>query len=158
LNNGTLAGFGTLISNDFSVENGVISQHLAGAGTLSVNNGSVTLSNSNFYTGGTHLTSGTLNIDSVANLGDGTVIFRGGFLRTNASMTLPMILESDTNGGGIDCQFATTITGAASFNPTSTFTKSGPGTLILPSGNPNFGSLTISAGEVWFNGSVTPTI
>lgn len=129
--------------NNVAGQNGNIIK--SGAGTL-------TLSNTNTYTGSTTIGGGILNANATAALGGGsatnTLIFTGGTLQAAGTITSPstrtVTLSStgliDTNGNGVS--IAGVVSGAGGL------TKSGAGTLTLSNTNTYTGATTITAGTL----------
>jgi autotransporter-associated beta strand protein len=94
--------------------------------------GSVTISNSNSYTGGTILSSGLLNIGNAGALGSGTVTIAGGTLGT-------------ASGG------TTTLSSGGTELWAGNFAYVGPGALNLAGGSINLGvtpTINVSAGSL----------
>jgi fibronectin-binding autotransporter adhesin len=140
------AGGGTF--NGFSSS---ISGPIGGSGGLTkIGTGTLTLSGTNTYTGGTFLNAGALAISADGNLGDaaGRVTFNGGTLRFAASTTLantrPMTLNADgvIDTNGFDAGIAGVIGGLGGL------VKNGTGTLFLAAGNTYVGGTTINAGAI----------
>ena len=81
----TLTG-ATAVSRGMTVQatGGTISGQISGAGSLNTSvGGTLVLSASNSYSGGTTLSGGTLEADTAGALGSGAVTFAGGALRAN---------------------------------------------------------------------------
>lgn len=140
---------------------------MSGTGAFEVNNGSVTLSGNNTFSGNISLSGGTLIANSAENIGisgplgqGGTVSFTGGTLQYSVANQFDYSSRFDTangqsysiNSGGQSVTLATGLGGAS-----STFSKSGSGTVNL-SGTSSFGGLTtVSAGKVVFQGAKSGT-
>ena len=122
----------------------------AGAGTL-------TLSNSNTYSGATLLNAGTIQLDADNGLGvpTGAVTFNSGTLRLRAAFDLastrPITLQA--GGGTIDTQEFDTLL-AQAISGSGAFTKAGSGTLTLAGANTYTGITTVAGGTLLVNGSV----
>ncbi|PZP55579.1 MAG: hypothetical protein DI586_06375 [Micavibrio aeruginosavorus] len=133
-NNVTLAG---LIRNTGSSTGQLVK---TGAGTL-------TLSGSNTYVGGTTISGGTLNVSANSNLGTGSVTLNGGTLQSGAAYTNTHAMSLGASGGTIDTNgFNTTISSVLS--GTGSLTKTGSGTLYLSGANTYTGDTIISAGTL----------
>jgi autotransporter-associated beta strand protein len=114
--------------------------------------GTLILSATNTYTGGTKLVGGTLSIANSNNIGGSSsqIEFDGGTLRVTATGIANLDSHSvnwNTFDGGIDVDSAGhTFTVSQPLDGSGTFTKSGAGTLVLNSANNHAG--TIAAGGV----------
>ncbi len=124
---------------------------IGGSGGLTkIGAGTLTLSGTNTYTGGTFLNAGTLAISADGNLGDaaGRVTFNGGTLQFAASTTLantrPMTMNADgvIDTNGFDAGIAGVIGGLGGL------VKNGTGTLFLAAGNTYIGGTTINGGAI----------
>ncbi|MBX3452621.1 MAG: autotransporter domain-containing protein [Planctomycetaceae bacterium] len=107
---------------------------MSGSGILvKTGTGTVTLSETNTYQGGTSLNEGVLAVSSENNLGTGALNFNGGTLRTNASMTTSRAISLGLNGGTIDTNGFDSVITTNSFTigGVGTFTKIGEGTLTV---------------------------
>ncbi len=147
----TLNGTGTFqTTSGTSVWSGVFS----GAGVLqTTGTGTLQLSNTNTYSGGTNIYGGTLQISSPGNIGTGTITFGNGsqggtleLLNAFASSTLSLAIAVNAPGGTI--QFD-----AAGQNPVFSGNIFGTsGNLII--NQPNTSTLTLS-GSNPFSGTMT---
>ncbi|MDO4551245.1 MAG: autotransporter-associated beta strand repeat-containing protein, partial [Planctomycetia bacterium] len=124
-------------------------QNLTGAGSLTKTGlGTLTLSGTNDYAGGTTVSGGILSISSDENLGasTGALTLSGGTLKTTADVVLGTRPVTFTTSSVVDVANETTLqmqnlTGAAD----QTLTKNGAGRLDI-SGTLSVGNLTIQAG------------
>ncbi len=119
------------VNPDASAEIDVL---LSGTGGVIKNgDGTLVLSHSNSYQGGTTLSRGTLEIASDANLGASTggITLVDGTLRTTANITSSRSVTLESLGGFDTASGTLTLTAAVS--GTGGFVKSGTGTLILNS-------------------------
>ena len=109
--------------------------------------GTVTLTGSNTYTGGTDLNAGTLQVSSDANLGaaSGGLYFNGGTLRNTAgfSSARPVVLNTV---GTFDTQAPLELTGVVS--GAGALVKVGPDVLTLDGVNTFAGGTTLNAGTL----------
>ncbi|HEY4328695.1 MAG TPA: autotransporter-associated beta strand repeat-containing protein, partial [Phycisphaerae bacterium] len=163
LDGGTITG-GTLTSTaSFEMKNGVASAVLAGgsgqpAGSVPLNKtsaGTVILTGSNTYNGGTNINGGVLQAGSLSALGPaGVISFGGGLLQYSAvnttdysarfSQAAGQMYGVDTNGQAVT--FNTALTSAG-----GTFTKAGAGTLSLNVANTYDGQTTVTGGILRYN-------
>ncbi|MFT4121132.1 autotransporter domain-containing protein [Bradyrhizobium sp.] len=131
---GTISGTGGLVKD--------------GAGTL-------VLSGSNTYRGGTAIGGGILAITSDANLGDagGAVALSGGTLMTIGNFTTDRSIGI-VGSGAINTWAGTTLTVANGISGSGSFTKEGGGTLVL-AGNSSFsGTTDVNNGTLMVTGSL----
>jgi autotransporter-associated beta strand protein len=132
-----------------------ISSVIAGtAGLTKGGLGTLTLSGTNTYTGGTTINAGTLSINSNARLGNtsGGVTFGGGTLQSTASFTSNRGVTVGAGGGTFNTSSGTLTLGGV-ITGTGPLTKSGTGTLTLTADSPSFtGTTTVSAGTLQIGG------
>jgi autotransporter-associated beta strand protein len=120
--------------------------------------GTLVLTGTNTYTGGTFLEGGTLSVSSDANLGDasGGITFEGGMLEvtgtTYTSTARTITLQGA--GGGFDIADAgNTFTLSQALTGNGGFVKSGAGTLTLSGINAYTGATMIDAGTLALSGT-----
>jgi len=130
-----------------------VSQVLSGTGSLTkLGAGTLTLSSSNSYSGGTTIGGGTLSIASDNAIGDSasSLTFSGGILQvtgTGISNLNSHTLNGATFNGGIDVNSAANVfTVSQALSGTGSFTKLGAGTLTLSGSNSYSGGTLVSAG------------
>ena len=138
---------------------------ISGAGSVAmVGTGTLTLTGSNSYAGGTNLVRGVLALGGPDAIGSsGTISFGGGTLQlpsnnatdysTRFSNAISQVYKIDTNGG--DATIAASLSSDG-----GTFEKLGGGTLTLSAANTYSGGTTVSGGtlEVASTGSITHSI
>jgi autotransporter-associated beta strand protein len=162
------------LSNDFGAN--TVSLSLAGAGGVSQNGGTLTLTGANTYTGGTAVSSGTLSIGNATAIGTGTLAITGGTTLSNSSgaaLTLtnnnaqtwvgnptisPTASGMNLGTGAVTLlgnTLLTTNTGSTTVGGAIgdggngyKLTKIGTGTLILSGANTFSGGVTLSAGTL----------
>ncbi len=148
LTGGTLNLNGQTIGNNVALGAGSIDGSGTITGTISgtsaftkAGTGSLTLSGTNTYSGGTNVTLGTLTLGSGTALGTGAVTLTGGTLNLNGQTVGNNVTLSDglLDGAG-------TLNGIVS--GASALTKSGVGTLTLNGNNSYAGGTTLSAGTL----------
>lgn len=126
-----------------------IDASLAGTGGLQKEDlGTLVLSGTNTYTGGTAVNAGTLQISSDANLGDaaGALGIDGATLRTTAAMASARAVTINQGGATVDAQADLGLSGVVS--GAGGLVKTGAGTLTLSGNNSYAGGTTVNAGAV----------
>ncbi len=161
LNGGSIIGTtGVLSSSGYSFNSGTVSAKLAGAGALTkATAGTVTLSGTNTYGGGTNINGGILALESAGALGStGAISFGGGTLQHGGSNTTDYSGRFATGAGqqyrvdtnGVDVAWAGGLTSSGGM-----LTKLGNGTLTLGSNDANAntfsGLTTVSGGTLLLN-------
>ncbi|WP_192871722.1 beta strand repeat-containing protein, partial [Variovorax sp. JS1663] len=124
---GTVRGDGTLVK--------------AGTGTL-------TLTGTNRYRGGTQIDAGTLAVSADANLGraSGALSFNGGTLRTTGAFTTARSIVLDAGGGTLQTDADLTASGIVS--GVGALAKTGAGTLTLTGENTYSGGTDLKEGRI----------
>ena len=162
--NNTITNSGTLKYDAVAISDN-ISRVISGTGTLQVNNGTLTLSGANTYSGNTLLSGGELIVGVAETPGTsgplgvgGTISFTGGTLgfsvnnifdySSRCSAAAGQAYSFDTAG-----QNVTLATGLSSSG--GTLTKVGSGTLTLTGTNTYTGLTTVGFGELVFQGHKT---
>ncbi|MFM8495349.1 MAG: beta strand repeat-containing protein, partial [Planctomycetia bacterium] len=147
---------GTLTSGTFLASSGTVSAALAGTGSLVKDgSGTVVLSGTNSYTGGTTINGGLVQVGSADALGStGTISFGGGGIAYTANNTTDYSGRFSTDTGqlynvnmnGQTATWATSLTSGS----TSSLTRAGTGLLTLT------GTATgIGSGGITINGGTT---
>jgi autotransporter-associated beta strand protein len=126
----------------------------AGSVTVDLTSGSIALSGTNAYSGGTNIEGGTLQVASSSNLGTGAVSFtNGGTLQVASAGSYALAANVGTGGGAIDTDgnvvtWSGTITNASGSAGSLTVTDStapNSGVLILTGTNTYTGGTTITS-------------
>lgn len=140
-NNGTAA-----IASGSATLSGVIS----GVGKLTKSGaGTLVLSGTNTYQGGTEVAAGILSVGADANLGNasGAITLSGGTLAATDTFSTARNI-SITSASAIDVASGKTLTNTGIVSGSLGLTKSGAGTLNLNGVNTYTGTLTVSAGTL----------
>ncbi|UIJ44831.1 autotransporter-associated beta strand repeat-containing protein [Sphingomonas cannabina] len=122
--------------------------------------GTLVLSGTNTYTGGTAINGGTLSISADANLGDATggLSINGGTLNTTATFGSNRAVDL-AGAGTFLTDAATTLTLNGAVSGAGALTKDGAGALVLTAANSYAGGTTVSAGTLQIgNGGTTGSI
>lgn len=146
----TFNGLNWLESTLSSTFSGTISG--TGGKLLKQGNGTLTLTGTNTYTGGTTINAGTLAINNGDALGSGMLTINAGELQADNTLTLNNAVTLG-DAGSIDTG-ANNLTMAGAVGGTGDLTKLGSGTLTFSGANSYSGDLVISAGTVATVGSV----
>jgi fibronectin-binding autotransporter adhesin len=137
-----------------------IASELTGSGGLvKDDHGTLTLTGTNSYTGGTIVKGGNLSVSSDANLGtiSGGLVFAGGTLVNTAAMTTARDIDIRSAGGTLETQADFTASGTISGQ--GKLTKSGIATLTLTGTDTYTGGTRIDAGTLQLgNGGTTGSI
>ncbi|WP_196217485.1 autotransporter-associated beta strand repeat-containing protein, partial [Burkholderia pseudomallei] len=142
-NNGLLA----FDRSDNVTYGGVVS----GSGALTQQGaGTLVLTGTNTYSGGTAINAGKVQVSSDANLGAaaGPLSLDGGILETTASLTSGRATTLNAGGGTLDVDGGTTLTMNGRIRGPGSLTKTDAGTLVLNGANFYTGGTTISDGEL----------
>jgi len=151
---GAAAGNGLYVMSNVSAEVNVtagtqtFSGDIAGAGGLiKTGSGTMILSGTNTYSGGTAINAGTLSVDEDNNLGgaSGALSFGGGTLKTTAGFTSTRNITLNAGGGTIDTD-GNSLTLSGDISDTGGLTKTGSGTMTLSGNNTYSGGTAINAG------------
>jgi fibronectin-binding autotransporter adhesin len=127
---------------------------LTGSGPLTKTGvGTLTLSGTNTYAGGTTISAGLVNFSSLANLGTGTVTLDGGGLQWATGNTLDLSASAQLNrtlgaGGTTFDTNGNNITLASALSGAGALAKTGTGTLTFSADNTYTGPTTLSAGTL----------
>jgi len=165
LTDGTIQN-GTLTGASFDVQNGAVSAVLAGSAGLTKNGtGTVVLSNSNTYTGGTVVNNGVLQLNTDQALGSnstsGTTVNSGGALLLNNvaySNVQPLFINGVGSGSGALLNNGTSSYAGPITASTNATINAGGGNLSLGDLTKNGTVLTLTGGGVVnVNGVVSGT-
>jgi fibronectin-binding autotransporter adhesin len=134
------AGFTTTIGSVLAGPSGLTKSDL----------GTLVLTGTNSYAGGTAITGGVLQIAADASLGaaSGGLALDGGTLRTTASLASARATTLGPGGGTFETAPGTSFTLNGAVGGASALTKTGTGTLILGGTNSYAGGTAVNAGTV----------
>ena len=124
---------------------------ISGSGTVrQAGTGTLVLTGSNSYGGGTVIESGTLSVSADANLGaaSGGLTLGGGTLATTASFVSTRTVTLTTGGGTFDVSASTTLTLSGAIGGGGSLTKTGDGMLMLTGTNTYEGGTIVNAGTL----------
>ena len=131
---------------------GVIDDSGGNAALVKIGSGTLTLTGTNTYAGGTVINGGAISVAADANLGDaaGTLALGGGTLQTTASFSTARATTLNAGGGIFNTASGTTLTHGGSIGGTGVLIKSGTGTLTLTGNNLYSGGTTVTGGLINF--------
>jgi len=133
---------------------------IGGVGSLTkVDSGTLVLTNTNIYQGGTAINGGTVQVSADNNLGaqSGPLSFNGGTLNATATFTSGRTTTLFSGGGTFDVNPDTTLTLSGAIGGSGGLTKVDSGTLVFTGANNTYtGGTTISAGTL--QAGVTDTL
>lgn len=168
---GSLAGAGSVTLGSATLTTGVdgtsttFSGTISGAGAVTkAGAGTLILSGTNTYTGGTRVAAGTLSVAAAGNLGPGALT-----LMNNATLAITgtgafansVILAAADPGFAVAAGATATWNGVIAdlLNVPAALSLTGPGTMILTAANTYTGGTTVSAGTLQIGaGGVTGSI
>jgi len=160
-------------SNSFAIKNGggktnIVSGTLTKSGVLSDDSGAsaagsfeklgagtLILSGTNTYTGGTVISAGTLQIASDANLGGsaGAITLDGGALAITASSTIARAMVVNAGNGSVDVDTGDIVTLTGVVSGAGDLELTGSGTVILTGTNTHTGATNLTSGLLSLDGS-----
>ncbi|MEI6116299.1 MAG: autotransporter domain-containing protein [Burkholderiales bacterium] len=156
LSDGFASNLPTVLSQNTSLSTAgvaMLAGNIAGPGSLTLTNGTLTLAGNNTYTGGTEIAGGTLIIGSDSNLGanSGALTFSGGALQTVSTMTSARAVNL-SSVAVIEPDINTTLTLSGALTGTGGILMMGDGKLALSGNNTFSGGTGVFSGTVAING------
>lgn len=146
----SLAGAATFRNNNAG-QGWLVGAGINGAGSLAKTGaGTLTLTGSNSYGGGTLLNAGTVDINAAAALGSGALTFAGGTLQTPYTFTIGSSVTLNTGNGTFDLQGGT-LTLAGVVGGIGALIMNSTGTLVLTNANTYGGGTTANGGILNIN-------
>nr|WP_246591735.1 autotransporter-associated beta strand repeat-containing protein [Aminobacter anthyllidis] len=147
---GSATGAGTIeASTAFNFNAGSYATKLTGTAVLNkIGSGTVTLTGTNTYTGGTNLSGGMLSVASDASLGNGALSFSGGTLNATASFATGRDATLGASGGGLSADAGMTLTYNGLLSGAGALSTSGAGTVVLGAANTYAGGTAVNAGTL----------
>ncbi|RDS82181.1 hypothetical protein DWU98_09045 [Dyella monticola] len=149
---------------DFNTLTGVTVQDsgdISGTGGLvKTGNGTLIVSGSNTFSGGTLIDGGVVQIDNGSSLGTGTILLSGGTLQTTASLNNNQNVVASGNVG-VNVNAGTSTLMAGNIQQTSgsgCFVKSGSGTLDFTGNEVLSGGTCVQEGMLRANGSLVSNV
>ena len=153
---GVTLGAATLTVGGDNTSPGAYAGSITGTGALNkIGTGTLTLTGSNLYSGGTTFANGVINVGSVGALNStGNLVFTGGTLQYSSANTLDYssrlvssssAITIDTNGQNV------TYGSAIAASNSGGLTKLGAGTLLLKGTDAYTGATTVNAGTLATN-------
>jgi autotransporter-associated beta strand protein len=121
-----------------------------GGSLVKIGSGTLTLTGTNTYDGGTTINGGLINFSAANNFGSGQVTLNGGGLQWAAGTTTDIsgqLASIGSSGATFDTN-GNTVTFANSLSGTGGVTKAGLGTLTLSGANTYTGTTTVTAGTL----------
>ncbi len=130
----------------------------AGNALTKIGTGTLVLSAANTYAGDTVINGGIVQISDDGNLGSGgSLVFGGGgtleLLTGFSPPTMGRAVTLNAGGGTIRTDTGVTVTFSSNFTGSGSFTKSGPGTLVLLNASSYTGGTIVSGGTLQGNTS-----
>ncbi|MBZ9738665.1 autotransporter-associated beta strand repeat-containing protein [Mesorhizobium sp. CO1-1-4] len=128
-----------------------IASNLTGSSQLvKTDAGTLVLSGTNSYSGGTAINGGTVQVSADGNLGNasGGLSLDGGTLHTTASINSARAVALNAGGGTFDTDAATSLALNSIVAGAGALTKEGAGTLILAGANSYQGGTVINDGTI----------
>lgn len=135
--------------------NGTYAHVISGSGAVEKTQaGTLFLTQTNTYTGGTAINDGTISITTDANLGAaaGGLFFDGGTLATTADITTARDTILAAQGGSFATNAATKLSITSVIAGAGSLSKAGDGTLVLSGANTYTGGTVVEAGTLFIDG------
>ncbi len=167
-NSPAIAITGALLPNSLTVNNSATAYTFGGTGSIGgatgitkLGNGTLTIANTNSFTGAVSISKGVVSVGTLANggtnsaLGSGTAISLGDSVNTGdlqytgLTASTNRALTLNPGGGIVEVTNAgSSLTASGIVSGTGAFSKSGPGTLIFTGANTYSGTTTVNGGTL----------
>jgi autotransporter-associated beta strand protein len=160
---GSLAGAGSVTLGAATLFTGGDNTSTTFSGTISgsgglikIGPGTLTLTGTSTYAGGTMIAGGLVNFNSASNFGTGPILLNGGGLQWAAGTSTDIssrLFPFGADGATFDTN-GNTVTLASALSGIGGVTKIGAGTLVLSGTDTYRGPTTVAAGTLTVNGSI----
>jgi autotransporter-associated beta strand protein len=160
---GSLAGAGAVTLGAATLVTGgdntgtTFSGTISGSGALfKIGPGTLTLTGTSTYAGGTMIAGGLVNFNAASNFGTGPILLNGGGLQWAAGTSTDIssrLVPFGADGATFDTN-GNTVTLASALAGIGGVTKIGAGTLVLAGTDTYRGPTTVAAGTLTVNGSI----
>jgi len=137
-----------VLGTDSATQSGAISEDATPRSVTKIGDGTLALTATNTYSGGTVLNAGTLAVSADGNLGDaaGGLIFNGGTLRATMDFTTNRATTLNASGGTLESDNGVFLTHGGVISGDGGLAKAGAGFLVLTGNNSYLGDTVVNGG------------